>query len=97
MLFFQVLEPGKLRHAGPGVLAFSGIKCRFAQAVLAHSPLAGCCRMATICASLNRPFFISQSSGSESYAFLYSQLACYLGKRTLQIGEPGVVALAEGA
>ncbi|WP_310390974.1 hypothetical protein, partial [Hymenobacter sp.] len=45
-------------------------------------PLACCCRMATIWASLNRPFFMSQLSGSEKYAFLYSQLAHYLGKRT---------------
>jgi len=47
--------------------------------------------MATSWASLNRPFFISQSSGSESYAFLYSLLALDLGKRTsmtqLQIKE----------
>ncbi|RZJ94938.1 MAG: hypothetical protein EOO60_01825 [Hymenobacter sp.] len=40
--------------------------------------------MATIWASLNRPFFISQSSGSESCVFLYSQLALDLGKRTQQ-------------
>ncbi|TYZ06120.1 hypothetical protein FY528_19535 [Hymenobacter lutimineralis] len=38
--------------------------------------------MATIWASLNRPFFIYQSSGSESYGFLYSLLAHFLGKRT---------------
>jgi len=38
--------------------------------------------MATIWASLNRPFFISQSSGSESYVFLYSLLVLDLGKRT---------------
>jgi integrase len=43
--------------------------------------------MATIWASLNRPFFISQSSGSESYTFLYSQLALDLGKRTEELGQ----------
>jgi hypothetical protein len=44
--------------------------------------------MATIWASLNRPFFISQSSGSESYTFLYSLLALGLGKRTILLNKP---------
>lgn len=41
--------------------------------------------MATAWASLNRPFSNRQSSGSESYVFLYSQLALDWGKRTMQI------------
>ncbi len=46
--------------------------------------------MATIWASLNRPFFILQSSGRESYAFLYPQLALDSGKRT------GLVPVGQG-
>ena len=56
--------------------------------------------MATIWASLNRPFFISQSSGSESYTFLYSQLALDLGKRTQAAHkkhQPTVIQSVEGA
>ncbi|QNE42361.1 hypothetical protein F1C16_22330 (plasmid) [Hymenobacter sp. NBH84] len=42
--------------------------------------------MATIWASLNRPFFISQSSGRERYAFLYSQLALDSGEAYKKVG-----------
>jgi hypothetical protein len=41
--------------------------------------------MATIWGLAESFFFISQSSGSESYAFFYLQLALDLGNRTILI------------
>ena len=74
ILVFQVLEPRQFGDTGPGILALPGgnvASLRPCSRTICATvcPLACCCRVATIWASLNRPFFISQLSGSEKTLF----------------------------
>lgn len=85
------------------LLPFPGIKCRLAQAVLAHNLGYGLAAGLLLQNGHNlglteMPSFIRQSSGSESYVFLYSRMAFFLGKRTqflyrhfCQFGSPGLL------